>query len=215
MYLLSRKQSACKSVPFLVIRNPTRIFYLHYNRGAEMRLLNRLWEGKERKIRDHHVKTFEILIKVVNVPPLQLGTAFSRGSCVREELQDCSASSIRLWGLKELPLAAYPKNRALPWKVKNEHNLPSEREFPRLARKRQHPQSLPDIAGKKGIGSQAGTFRLSVLPVTHLKGLKGIPLPFLPSEKKPAMLQLCSCLDATPKGYECVKEKDHHWVKYF
>lgn len=33
--------------------------------------------------------------------------------------------------------------------------------------------SLPDIAGKKGIDSQAGTFSLSVLAVTHLKHLKG------------------------------------------
>lgn len=35
------------------------------------------------------------------------------------------------------------------------------------------------------IDSQAGTFRPSILPVTHLKVLKGIPFPFLPSGKKP------------------------------
>lgn len=51
---------------------------------------NRLWEGKERKTPDHNVKTFEILIKSVKVPPLQLGAASSKGSRVREEkLQDC------------------------------------------------------------------------------------------------------------------------------
>lgn len=82
MYLLSHKQAACKSIPFLISPNPTRIFYLHYNGEAEMRLLNRLWEGKERKTHDRHKKTFEILIKAVSVPPLQLGTAFSRGSYV-------------------------------------------------------------------------------------------------------------------------------------
>lgn len=54
MYVLSCKQAACKSIPFLVSLNPTRIFYLHYSRGAEMRLLNRLWEEKERKTCDHH-----------------------------------------------------------------------------------------------------------------------------------------------------------------
>lgn len=108
---------------------------------------------------------------------------------------------------------ACPKNRALPWKVKNEHNLPAEREFPCLARKKQHPCSLPDIAGKKAIDSQA--FRLSVLPVTHLKYLKDISPPFLPSEKKPAVLQLCSCIDANSKEYECVKGKDPHRVKYY
>lgn len=148
-----------------------------------------------------------------------------RGSHVREELQECRASSIRLWelqecrassirlwGLKELPPAAYPRNRALPWEVKNEHNLPAEREFPCLARKKQHPCSLPDIAGKKGIDSQA--FRFSVLPGTQLKYLRGVSPPFLSSEMKPTMLQLCSCIDANPKEYECVKGKDPHWVKY-
>lgn len=61
-----------------------------------MALLNRLLEGKKRKTHDCHLKTLEILIKAVNAPPLQLGTTFSRGSYVREELQDFSASSMRL-----------------------------------------------------------------------------------------------------------------------
>lgn len=46
---------------------------------------NRLWEGKERKTPDHNIKTFEILIKSVKVPPLQLGAASTKGSHVREE----------------------------------------------------------------------------------------------------------------------------------
>lgn len=95
MYLLSRKQAACKSIPFLISPNPTRIFYLHYNGEAEMRLLNRLWEGKERKTHDHDIKTLEILINAVSVPPLQLGTVVSTGNYVRKEFQ-LSASSIRL-----------------------------------------------------------------------------------------------------------------------
>lgn len=51
---------------------------------------NRLWEGNERKTPDCNIKTFEILIKFVKVPPLQLGAASSKGSHVREEkFQDC------------------------------------------------------------------------------------------------------------------------------
>lgn len=77
---------------FLISLNLVRVFYLHYSGGADMRL----WEGKERKTHYRHLKTIEILIKAVNVPLLQLGTAFFRGSYVREELQDCSASSFIL-----------------------------------------------------------------------------------------------------------------------
>jgi len=37
-----------------------------------MRLLNKLWEGKENKMQnkmhDHHLDTFEILIRAVTVP---------------------------------------------------------------------------------------------------------------------------------------------------
>lgn len=56
----------------------------------------RLWEGEERKPRDRHLNTIKILINAVNIPLLQLGTALFRGSYVREELQDCSASSFIL-----------------------------------------------------------------------------------------------------------------------
>lgn len=167
-----------------------------------MRLLNRLWEVKAKKTRDHHLKTFEILIKAVSVPPLQLGTALSRGSYVREELQDHSAFSVRPWGLKELPLAAYPKNRALPWKVKNEHNLPPEREFPW-----QHPHSLPDIAGKKGTVSQAGTFRLSVLPVTHFKSLKVSLSLSCPLKRSPLCFSFVAGLMLSQKDMNVWKKK--------
>jgi len=63
---------------------------------------------------------------------------------------------------------------------------------------------LPDIAGKKGIDllTQAGTLRLSVLLIIHLNVLKGVPLPFLPSEKKTTTLLFCSWVDNVPKGCE-------------
>ena len=71
-----------------------------------------------------------------------------------------------------------------------------EREFPWLARKRQLPLSLLDIARKKDIDSQAGTSGLSVLPVTHLKVLKGNTPSFLAlwrEARYASALSLCWC----------------------
>lgn len=73
--MLTVPQGRCNSVPFLT--SPTR--------GLEMELR----EGKERKACDRYLKTSEVLLKAVNVPPLQ------RKPCERGASR-CNAASVRL-----------------------------------------------------------------------------------------------------------------------
>lgn len=65
--------TVCESIPFLVSPKPRRIFYLHYYSGIEMRLLNRLWEGKKRKTHDHHFWDINKSCK---------GTTTTSGNCI-------------------------------------------------------------------------------------------------------------------------------------